>query len=150
MGECFFDLAYLSTALTLSTIMCVRSPGRYYTMFGGMAILLACGAAFHLFPRFIGLLTDDMNAFWLGLGKLITSVTMTVFCVVLYSIVELYSYLVIYISCSMYVGGVLICILHSTFYDIIIYLFTSTVDNLYMLNSVKFMLNHHIAILLYW
>ena len=60
IGECVFDIAYMTTALTLGTIMCLKSPARYYTMFGAMAILLACGDAFHLFPRFIGLLSNNM------------------------------------------------------------------------------------------
>ena len=88
-GECFFDIAYLTTALTLGTIICVKSPSQYYTMFGTMGMLLTCGDAFYLIPRMIGLLTNNMQTLWLGLGELITSFTMIIFYVMLYFIVEM-------------------------------------------------------------
>jgi len=51
-----------------------------------MTLLLGSGDAFHLIPRMIGLLGDglDHHVFSLGLGKLITSITMTLFYILFY------------------------------------------------------------------
>ena len=51
-----------------------------------MAVTLGCGDAFHLVPRAIALCTSGLESYTaaLGIGKLITSVTMTVFYVILY------------------------------------------------------------------
>lgn len=59
-------------------------------MFGIMAVVLSSGDSFHLVPRVYALLTTGLeaNAFALGLGKLITSITMTGFYVILYFILE--------------------------------------------------------------
>lgn len=61
---------------------------RQFTMFGMMAVLLGSGDAFHLIPRATALCTTGLENFTvqLGLGKWITSVTMTIFYVVLYHI----------------------------------------------------------------
>ena len=57
-------------------------------MFGIMAVLLGSGDAFHLVPRALALCTTGLENFTvaLGLGKWITSVTMTIFYVVLYHV----------------------------------------------------------------
>lgn len=51
-----------------------------------MAITLGCGDAFHLIPRAIALCTTGLQDYTasLGIGKMITSITMTVFYVLLY------------------------------------------------------------------
>lgn len=59
-----------------------KSKGnRQFTMFGIMAVILGSGDAFHLIPRAISLCTTGLENFTvqLGLGKWITSVTMTIF-----------------------------------------------------------------------
>ena len=68
----------------------VKGNGKYFKLFGVMAVVLSSGDAFHLVPRVYSLLTTGLeaNAFALGLGKLITSVTMTAFYVILYFILE--------------------------------------------------------------
>ena len=57
-------------------------------MFGIMAVLLGSGDAFHLVPRAVALCTTGLENFTvqMGLGKWITSITMTIFYVVLYHI----------------------------------------------------------------
>lgn len=57
-------------------------------MFGIMAVLLGSGDAFHLVPRAFALCITGLENFTvqLGLGKWITSVTMTIFYVILYYI----------------------------------------------------------------
>ena len=59
---------------------------RQFELFGWMAVVLGAGDSFHLVPRAIALCTTGLDsfAFQLGLGKWITSVTMTVFYVLLY------------------------------------------------------------------
>jgi hypothetical protein len=53
-----------------------------------MAIILGCGDAFHLVPRMYALLTDGIanHVSVLGFGKMITSITMTIFYVFLFHI----------------------------------------------------------------
>ena len=58
---------------------------RQFRLFGMMAVLLGAGDAFHLIPRAVALCTTGLENFTvpLGLGKWITSSTMTVFYVLL-------------------------------------------------------------------
>lgn len=53
---------------------------RQFTMFGIMAVLLGSGDAFHLVPRAVALCTTGLENFTvqMGLGKWITSITMTI------------------------------------------------------------------------
>lgn len=87
--ETVFDAAYLITVITLGVLMLRGAKGnRQFTMFGLMAVLLGCGDAFHLVPRAYALLTTGLEsqAAALGVGKFITSITMTIFYVILYHI----------------------------------------------------------------
>jgi hypothetical protein len=53
-----------------------------------MAVILGCGDAFHLVPRMYALLTDGIanHVSALGFGKMVTSITMTVFYVLLFQV----------------------------------------------------------------
>ncbi len=85
-GEAVFDVAYLLAALGIGIgILSKGRPGAY-AMAGAMALLLAAGDAFHLLPRIGAILTGDTPRFHkaLGFGKLVTSITMTVFYVLLW------------------------------------------------------------------
>lgn len=85
--ETSFDTVYLITVITLGILMVRKSNGRtQYRLFGIMAIVLGLGDSFHLIPRAVALCTTGLGNFTraLGIGKLITSVTMTVFYVLLY------------------------------------------------------------------
>jgi len=87
--ETLFDTVYLISVITVGILMIRKSKGnRQFTMFGIMAVLLGSGDAFHLVPRALALCTTGLENFTvqLGLGKWITSVTMTIFYVVLYHI----------------------------------------------------------------
>ena len=88
--ELIFDAAYLIFAMTVGIYLIVKGKSKFTKMFGVMAVVLSSGDSFHLVPRVYALLTTGLeaNAFALGLGKLITSVTMTVFYVILYFILE--------------------------------------------------------------
>ena len=87
IGETVFDVIYLSTVITLGIIMMTKGKGqKEFFLFGVMAVTLGCGDAFHLVPRALALCTTGLENYtlWLGAGKWITSVTMTVFYVILY------------------------------------------------------------------
>lgn len=85
--ETLFDALYLTTVITLGVRM-IRMSGqsRQHRLFGIMAVTLGAGDAFHLVPRALALCTTGLESYTaaLGVGKLITSVTMTVFYVLLY------------------------------------------------------------------
>ena len=85
--ETLFDICYLVTVLTVGIRMIRGAKGsRQFELFGWMAVVLGVGDSFHLVPRALALCTTGLDsfAFQLGLGKWITSVTMTVFYVLLY------------------------------------------------------------------
>lgn len=87
--ETTFDVIYLCTVITMGIQMLRRAKGKKeYWLFGCMAVLLGAGDAFHLVPRAWALCTTGLEQFpeALGLGKWFTSVTMTVFYVLLYHI----------------------------------------------------------------
>lgn len=85
--ESAFDAVYLVLVVTLGIRMLRKADGRrQYQLFGAMAVVLGAGDAFHLIPRMIALWTDgfEVYAAALGIGKQITSITMTIFYVLLY------------------------------------------------------------------
>lgn len=87
--ETIFDVIYLSTCVILGVIMIKRSNGnKEHTLFGIMSITLGLGDAFHLVPRALALNTTGLESFTvaLGIGKFITSITMTIFYIILYYI----------------------------------------------------------------
>ena len=85
--ETLFDLVYLVTVITVGIRM-IRSSkrGSQFRLFGWMAVVLGAGDSFHLVPRALALCTTGLENYVvpLGLGKWITSVTMTAFYVLLY------------------------------------------------------------------
>lgn len=85
--ETLFDAVYLITVITLGIRM-IRGSGNslQFRLFGWMAVVLGAGDSFHLIPRALALCTTGLENYTvaLGLGKWITSVTMTVFYVLLY------------------------------------------------------------------
>ena len=85
--ETTFDVIYLCTVITLGVFMICKSKGRkQYLLYGIMAVTLGAGDSFHLVPRAVALCTTGLESYTaaLGIGKLITSVTMTAFYVLLY------------------------------------------------------------------
>lgn len=85
--ETLFDAVYLTTVLTLGIIMLLKCKGnKQYRLFGIMAVVLGLGDSFHLIPRAYALCTTGLDNYTsaLGIGKFITSVTMTIFYVILY------------------------------------------------------------------
>ncbi len=86
--ETAFDILYLCSVVAIGVYMLAKGRERQYKMAGAMAVLLGAGDAFHLVPRAIALCTTGLEAHAtaLGVGKLVTSITMTIFYVLLYAI----------------------------------------------------------------
>ena len=85
--ETVFDAFYLVFVISIGIRMVKESKNnRQFQLFGWMAIVLGAGDSFHLVPRALALCTTGLENYTvpLGLGKWITSVTMTIFYVLLY------------------------------------------------------------------
>ncbi len=85
--ETLFDAVYLISVIGIGVLMIRGSKGeRQFCLFGWMAVVLGVGDSFHLVPRAFALCTTGLENYTvpLGLGKWITSVTMTIFYVLLY------------------------------------------------------------------
>ena len=88
IAETTFDVLYLSAALIVGITMLIKGKSRLVKKAGCMATLLGAGDAFHLITRCYALFTTGLekNAAALGIGKFITSITMTIFYLILYFI----------------------------------------------------------------
>ena len=85
-GESLFDLLYLLFVIVSGCVMLKKARSKAERRMGRAALVLGCGDAFHLIPRVLNyFVAADLTAA-LGVGKLITSLTMTVFYVYLYYI----------------------------------------------------------------
>lgn len=85
--ETLFDAVYLSSVITIGILMIRGCNGNcQFRLFGYMAVVLGVGDSFHLIPRTLALCTTGLENYTvpLGIGKWITSVTMTIFYVLLY------------------------------------------------------------------
>ena len=87
--ESVFDIAYLVSVITISVLIIRRgiiTKSKSSIVFGLMGLLLGLGDSFHLVPRIVGHLTTGLEDYQtaLGIGKLITSITMTVFYCLIY------------------------------------------------------------------
>ena len=85
--EALFDVVYLTLVITIGLRMIRGSQGNgQFRLFGFMAVVLGAGDAFHLIPRAVALCTTGLEHYTaaLGMGKWITSITMTIFYVLLY------------------------------------------------------------------
>ena len=87
--ETLFDVVYLTLVITIGLRMIRGSQGNgQFRLFGFMAVVLGAGDAFHLIPRAVALCTTGLEHYTaaLGMGKWITSITMTIFYVILYHV----------------------------------------------------------------
>ncbi|MCL2852590.1 MAG: hypothetical protein FWE20_06105 [Defluviitaleaceae bacterium] len=85
--ESIFMIAYLVfTAYLGIKILKLANGRKKFTLFGVLALVLVGGDAFHLVPRIWALNTLGTEYYYaaLGVGTLVTSITMTVFYVMLY------------------------------------------------------------------
>jgi len=91
-GESSFDILYLLFAVISGIIILLRARERSERYMGLAALILGCGDAFHLVPRVLNYFVEADFTAALGIGKLITSITMMVFYVLLYYLWQEYFY----------------------------------------------------------
>lgn len=85
--EAIFESGYLFFAFFAGIYILIKRKKKMdFLLFGIAILLLGLGDSFHLIPRMIGLNTNSMDTLvsYLGAGKLITSITMTIFYVILF------------------------------------------------------------------
>ena len=85
-GESTFDILYLLFAVLSGLWLLRRARNSNEKRMGLAALVLGCGDAFHLVPRVLNYFVQADFTAALGVGKLITSLTMTAFYVLLYHI----------------------------------------------------------------
>ena len=98
IGESVFCVSYLlfAFAAALAFLFAGSRAGVWATTSGVMTLLLGAGDAFHLVPRVLANVRGETNdpyerrrrAVWLGLGNLVSSVTMTVFYLLLFVVMR--------------------------------------------------------------
>lgn len=92
IGETVFEIPYLLFAIGVGIYLVIKSGSNpalhQYKTFGYMAIVLGLGDSTHLIPRMYALWNGGLALYpqALGIGKLITSITMTIFYVLLYAV----------------------------------------------------------------
>lgn len=84
--ETVFEIPYLSFVIIAGLIMIVKGKSRLVKLAGIMSLVLGLGDSFHLIPRVYALWTGGIaeHVAILGVGKLITSITMTLFYMIMY------------------------------------------------------------------
>lgn len=90
--EIVFDIAYLFFALASGIWLLAHAQGRgVVVLYGALTLTLGFGDSFHLVPRIYSQWTNTMaeHRKALGIGKAVTSVTMTAFYVMLYHVWQL-------------------------------------------------------------
>ena len=83
-GESSFDILYLLFAVISGCIILRRARNKTEKLMGLSAVILGCGDAFHLIPRVLNYFSAGDFTAALGIGKLVTSITMTVFYLLVY------------------------------------------------------------------
>ena len=87
IGESFFCIGYLLFAF-ISSIIFLLNGSHIFIIYGIMTLILALGDSFHLVPRVIKNIKGKSKKieFWMNLGLIITSITMTIFYILLFYI----------------------------------------------------------------
>ena len=71
-------------AIVIGISILHRRKDRIGKLMGSAVLILGIGDAFHLIPRVINYFGSGDYTAWLGFGKLVTSITMTVFYLLMY------------------------------------------------------------------
>lgn len=84
--EAIFCILYIVTVLVLGSVIIAKGKGnKVFCLFGIMSLVLVFGDSFHLIPRIcVAFNPSGDYHVSLGLGKLITSITMTLFYLIMY------------------------------------------------------------------
>lgn len=85
-GETTFDILYLLFVVVSGCVILKRARNQTEKRMGLAALILGCGDAFHLVPRMLNYFVSADFTAALGLGKLVTSITMTLFYLLLFYI----------------------------------------------------------------
>ena len=85
-GETIFDICYLITALVIGVYILFKYRNNLGRLMGTATLLLGCGDAFHLVPRVLKNFIQYDFTVSLGIGKLVTSITMTSFYILMFYI----------------------------------------------------------------
>ena len=85
-GETIFDVGYLLSAIIIGIYILIKSKNKLGKLMGIATLILGCGDAFHLVPRILDYFLKYDFTLMLGIGKLITSITMTIFYIFMYYI----------------------------------------------------------------
>ncbi len=83
-GESTFDIIYLVFAIVMGLRILGKRKDVIGKIMGSAVLILGCGDAFHLVPRVLNYFAKGDFTAWLGVGKLVTSISMTVFYVLVY------------------------------------------------------------------
>ena len=89
MVEAIFNIVYLMSATIIAVVLFVSAnDGLIKILAAVMASVLVIGDAFHLVPRILVVITkkEDRLRKALGIGKQITSITMTIFYLILFQV----------------------------------------------------------------
>lgn len=88
LAEVYFDIIYMLIALAIGIYLLKTTYSQAKFLAGVTSLLLVAGDAFHLIPRIAAILTNQEEKFFraMGIGKLVTSVTMTIFYILLWEI----------------------------------------------------------------
>ena len=79
-GETSFDIVYLLFVILSGIILLVKSKdNKVVKLMGIAALVLGIGDSFHLVPRCLNYFINYDFTAYLGVGKLVTSITMTLF-----------------------------------------------------------------------
>lgn len=86
--ELGFDVIYLTAVLAMGVFILATKSGQVSVMYGIMALVLGFGDSFHLIPRVASVVTGNEKKYEKakGNGKLVTSITMTAFYLLLWQI----------------------------------------------------------------
>lgn len=84
--EAIFCILYIITVIILGTVIVAKGKSKKETLlFGIMSLVLVFGDSFHLIPRILVAFNPSGDyTVSLGIGKLITSITMTLFYLIMY------------------------------------------------------------------
>lgn len=86
-GESAFDILYLIFAIVSGVLLLRKARNGNERMMGAAALILGCGDAFHLVLGVLNYFVTGVDfTAALGIGRLITSLTMSVFYVLMYYI----------------------------------------------------------------
>lgn len=87
IGEAVFCIIYLIFGYIAGLVMIMHANGSSLNLIlGALTLVLAGGDSFHLVPRIINAFKDKYEAyeFYAGLGLMVSSITMTIFYILLY------------------------------------------------------------------